>query len=94
MPVRRPRWIWPSLKQLLGVKQMPGEESESYETLSGFVLLQMQRIPREGDHFEWDGFRFEVADVDRHRLDKILIQPLKPAKPSASLVESLRAPKP
>ena len=69
------------LKQLLDVKQMPGEENETYETLSGFVLHQMQHIPREGDHFEWGGFRFEVADVDRHRLDKILIQPSKGAEP-------------
>lgn len=81
------------LKQLLGVKQLPDEESESYETLSGFVLHQMQRIPREGDHFEWGGFRFEVADVDRHRLDKILIQPLKCAEPTALAPETLRAPK-
>jgi len=73
------------LKQLLGVKQTPGEENALYETLSGFVLHQMQRIPREGDHFEWGGFRFEVADVDRHRLDKILIQPLKGAEPTPSV---------
>lgn len=65
------------LKQLLGVKHLPGEEAEAYETLSGLVLHQMQRIPREGDHFEWGDYRFEVADLDRHRLDKILIQPLK-----------------
>lgn len=72
------------LKQLLGVRQMPGEENELYETLSGFVLHQMQRVPGEGDHFEWGGFRFEVADVDRHRLDKILIQPLKGFEPKSA----------
>lgn len=82
------------LKQLLGVKQMPGEESKSYETLSGFVLHQMQRIPREGDHFVWGGFRFEVADIDQHRLDKILIQPTKCAEPGTPPIESRRAPKP
>jgi putative hemolysin len=82
------------LKQLLGVKQTPGEENQSYETLSGFILHQMQRIPREGDHFEWGGFRFEIADVDRHRLDKILIQPLKRAESSAPAAERSRAPKP
>jgi putative hemolysin len=82
------------LKQLLGVKQMPGEDQEAYETLSGFVLHQMQRIPREGDHFEWGGFRFEVADVDRHRLDKILIQPLKRAEQGASAAEGLHTPRP
>ena len=68
-----------ALRQLLGTKALPGEEQQAYETLGGFVLHQMQRIPREGDHFEWNGFRFEIADMDRHRLDKVLIQTLKPA---------------
>ena len=68
------------LKQLLQVKHLPGEEQAGYETLSGFVLHHMQRIPREGDYFESAGFRFEVADLDRHRLDKILIYPLKAGK--------------
>ena len=82
------------LKQLLGVKHMPGEESESFETLGGFVLFQMQRIPREGDHYEWGGYRFEVADMDRQRLDKILIQPLKRADPSAPGAGNLHGPTP
>ncbi len=37
----------------------------------------------EGEHFAWDRFRFEIADMDRHRLDKILIQPLKRTPPGA-----------
>jgi hypothetical protein len=43
------------------------------------VLAQLQCIPREGDHFLSSGFRFEVADMDRHRVDKILIQRLSPS---------------
>ncbi|MDI1313711.1 hemolysin family protein [Prosthecobacter sp.] len=80
------------LKPLLGVTLLPGEENESYETLGGFILHQMQRIPREGDHFEWGGFRFEVADVDRHRLDKILIHRPKPMEPAAAVPDGPRAP--
>lgn len=78
------------LKELLGVNLMPGEESDSFETLSGFVMHQMQRMPREGDHFEWGGFRFEVADMDRHRLDKILIRRLNPPTSGAAKTERLR----
>jgi putative hemolysin len=63
------------LKQLLGVAHLPEEESGSFETLGGFISHQLQRIPLEGDHFNWGGFRFEIADMDRHRLDKILIEP-------------------
>lgn len=62
------------LKRLLAVPQLPGEADDEFQTLGGFVLAQLQRIPREGDHFLSSGFRFEVADMDRHRLDKVLIQ--------------------
>jgi putative hemolysin len=65
------------LKMALGVDSLPGEEDGEFETLGGFVLHHMQRMPCEGDHFDCGGFRFEVADVDRHRLDKLLIKPLK-----------------
>jgi putative hemolysin len=82
------------LKQLIGAQQMPGEDLEAYQTLSGFVLHQMQRIPREGDHFEWGTFRFEIADMDRHRLDKILIQAQQPLTTSAMELANLRTPEP
>jgi len=64
------------LKRLLAVKKLPGEAEDDFQTMGGFVLAQLQRIPREGDHFDSSGFRFEVADMDRHRVDKVLIQRL------------------
>ncbi len=79
-----------ALKELLGVRQMPGEDQEAYQTLSGFVLHRMQRMPREGDHFQWSGFRFEVADMDRHRLDKILIQPLTAGSHETTAVNAVQ----
>jgi putative hemolysin len=69
------------LKTLLGGAPLPGESTDEFQTLGGFVLAQLRRIPREGEKFEWGGFRFEVADMDRQRLDKVLIQRL----PTASL---------
>lgn len=62
------------MKQLLEVKELPGEDGEEFRTLGGFVLKELQRIPREGDHFTALGHRFEVADMDQHRVDKVLIQ--------------------
>ena len=48
--------------------------SESaYDTLAGFVLMQFGRIPTSGDHFEWQKLRFEVVDMDRNRIDKVLV---------------------
>jgi putative hemolysin len=33
----------------------------------------LERIPREADHFEWLGYRFEVVDMDGKRVDKLLV---------------------
>lgn len=51
---------------------LPGEEEADFETLGGFVVDQLGRIPKAGDHFMWDGRRLEVVDMDRHRVDKVL----------------------
>ncbi len=67
------------LKQILGLTQMPGEGHGEYQTLAGFVLRHLGRIPVPGEHFAWNGLRFEVMDMDRHRIDKVLVQPGRPA---------------
>lgn len=55
-------------------KSEPLVTEEEFQTLGGFVLQQLQRIRREGDHFLASGHRFEVADLDCHPVDKVLIQ--------------------
>jgi putative hemolysin len=60
------------LKTLLATAQMPNEAD--YQTLGGFVVTQLGRLPRAGDNFVWGGFRFEVMDMDGNRVDKVLIQ--------------------
>jgi putative hemolysin len=50
-----------------------------YQTLAGFVVKTLGRVPREGETFEAQGYIFEVLDMDRHRVDKILVMPAKPA---------------
>jgi putative hemolysin len=47
-----------------------------YETLAGYVLAAVNRLPAVGETFERDGWRFEVMDLDGHRIDKVLIVPL------------------
>ena len=44
------------------------------------------RIPAAGDHFEWNGWRFEVVDMDRHRVDKVLVSPLPPPAAEAAAI--------
>ena len=61
------------LVEALELRELPGEE-EAFTTLGGFVFAHLNRIPSPGDHFLVDGWRFEVVDMDRNRVDKVLIQ--------------------
>lgn len=60
-------------------KQLPGEGI--YQTLGGFVLMHVGRIPHEGNHFEWGELRFEVVDMDKNRIDKVLVMPARKTSP-------------
>ena len=66
------------LKDLLPLGALPGEGTGAYQTVSGLVMQQLGRIPATGDQFPWGGFRFEVVDMDGHRVDKVLVTPLPP----------------
>jgi putative hemolysin len=68
LPVEEFRDIFP-------VGKLPGEERGGYHTLAGFVMSHMGRVPRVADHFEWQGLRFEVVDMDGQRIDKVLVAP-------------------
>ncbi len=52
------------------------DQEGRYHTLAGFVMHVLERIPREADHFEWQGYRFEVVDMDGKRVDKLLVTPI------------------
>jgi putative hemolysin len=64
-------------ERLLERKDMRGDED--FETLAGFVLSRLGRIPQIGDHFEWDGLRFEIVDMDGRRIDRVLVTAFEPA---------------
>jgi len=50
------------------------EGEQEFDTLAGFILHQLERIPATGDQLEWKGFAFEIVDMDGHRIDKILVK--------------------
>ncbi len=60
---------------LFDLDALPGEEDNIYETLGGFVMARLGRIPAVGDAFEWNDIRFEVLDMDGRRVDKVLVSP-------------------
>jgi putative hemolysin len=49
------------------------EEDQEYDTVGGFIIHHLERIPVTGDTFEWRGFHFEIVDKDGARIDKILV---------------------
>lgn len=61
------------VKSLLKLDDLPHEQAADFQTLGGFVVTQFGRIPAAGDYFEHAGWRFEVVDMDRHRVDKVLV---------------------
>jgi putative hemolysin len=61
-------------KELFDFQTLPHEDE--YETLSGFMMTSLGRVPNSTDNFEWNGFRFEVMDMDGRRVDKVLVTTL------------------
>lgn len=49
------------------------EGENEFDTLAGFILHELERIPTEGDTFEWRGFTFEIVDMDGQRIDKVIV---------------------
>ena len=64
----------PELKDRLGLSELPAEDKGYYTILSGMLMYMTGRIPREGDHVCWQGWRFEVVDMDGNMIDKVLVE--------------------
>ncbi|BAZ50749.1 putative hemolysin [Nostoc sp. NIES-4103] len=62
--------------ELFDMEEWESEERGSYQTLGGFVITHLGRIPAAADHFEWQGMRIEVMDMDGNRVDKVLVVPM------------------
>ena len=62
------------------------EGEHEFDTLAGFILHQLEHIPRTGEKIEWKDFKFEIIDMDRYRIDKVLVtkrpEPVKPESES------------
>ena len=58
----------------LGLDHLP--HAEDYETLAGFLMVMLRRVPRRTDSVSWGGFKFEVLDVDSYRIDQVMVSRL------------------
>lgn len=68
----------PELKDRLDLKELPEEDRGRYNTLAGMIMLLLGRLPNTTDSVEWEGWRFEVVDLDGKRVDKVLAQAVVP----------------
>lgn len=65
-----------SLKTILGVRQLPGEERGLFKTVGGFVMTQLQRVPKVGDEFTWGEYRFQVTRAGGLRVEEVRLTSL------------------
>ncbi len=86
-------WLLDGLLSIDEVKEMfdleadlQGEENNTFSTLGGFLVMNLERIPKAGDYLESAGLRFEVMDMDGNRVDKVLVTqlPEKVEEPKSS----------
>jgi putative hemolysin len=61
-------------KDFLDLDELPDEKIADYQTLGGFIMSSLGRIPEPADHFEWGEYTFEVVDMDGFRVDKVLVK--------------------
>jgi putative hemolysin len=72
------------LKKHLGTRGLPREGETDYQTVGGMVMEALGRVPEEGDRFEWEGYSFEVLDMDGRRVDKVLVALVRNTDPAGA----------
>jgi putative hemolysin len=68
-----------SIRDLESQYELELPRDAGFETLAGFVLARLQRIPRNGESFEYEGHRFTVEEMEEHRIAKVKVERLQPA---------------
>lgn len=76
------------VRRSLSLSKLPGDEQAEVNTLAGVMFNWFGRLPREGDYFGWNGYRFEVVDMDGPRIDKVMIVPAQNIPVGTSLART------
>lgn len=64
------------VKHALDIDEFP--DWDHYETLAGFIMYRLRKIPRPADWVEHEGFKFEVVDIDHYKIDQLLVTRIQP----------------
>ena len=67
-----------SIRDLESQYQLSLPRDSGFETLAGFILARLQKIPRQGESFDYEGHRYTVQELDGHRIAKVKIEKLEP----------------
>jgi len=70
------------VQHALGLDELP--HADEYETLAGFLMEMLRRVPRRTDSVTFGGYKFEVLDVDSYRIDQVMVSRLSPAPVAAA----------
>lgn len=62
--------------RVLHIEELP--EDSNYETMAGFMMYSLRRMPKLTDTVTHAGFKFEVVDIDKHRIDQLMVTRIKP----------------
>lgn len=57
------------------LKELKSSDLSNFQTMAGFIIAHLEKIPKTGDSFVKFGYKFEIVDMDNNRVDKILITP-------------------
>jgi putative hemolysin len=60
-------------KEIFDIEEMPGEGKDHYQTIGGFITSYLGNMPKIGETFEWSGLKFEILEMDRARIGKIIV---------------------
>ena len=71
-------------KDYFEFEELPLEEKNGYNTVAGFVVTNIGHIPQAGNYFVWEGYRFEVIDMDGTRVDKVMVTQVPQQEPEAN----------
>lgn len=59
------------VQRALDIDVLP--HADEYETLAGFLMVMLRRVPKRTDRVNWSGYSFEVMDVDSYRIDQVMV---------------------
>lgn len=56
-------------------------QQQNYETIAGFMMYMLRKIPRRTDSVVYAGYKFEVVDIDNYKVDQLLVSRVEPLEP-------------